>query len=151
MFRGANSINVDSKGRIAIPAKYRDNILESCNSNMIMTCDPYENCLLIFTLDHWEKTEASLQALSNSNKAHRALRRIMLGFATEVDMDSNGRLLVPVVLRDRAKLTKEAMLVGQGKTFQLWNEAEWNRLTQQDFEILASDELDSSELPDLFY
>ena len=151
MFRGANSINLDSKSRIAIPAKYRNSIVESADSHMIITCDPYDNCLLIFPLAHWESTEADLQSLSNSKPLHRRLKRIMLAHATEVDMDSSGRLLIPAVLRERANLDKEVMLVGQGKTFQLWNEADWNRLTEEDIDVLSSDELDSNDLPDLYY
>ncbi|MET1254030.1 division/cell wall cluster transcriptional repressor MraZ [Aliikangiella maris] len=151
MFRGANSINLDSKGRIAIPSKYRDGIVESCESHMIITCDPYDSCLLIFPLAHWEATEADLQSLSNSKPLHRRLKRIMLAHATEVDMDSNGRLLIPGVLRERANLTKEVMLIGQGKTFQLWDETAWNRLTEEDLAELSSDELDSDQLPDLYY
>jgi len=151
VFRGANSINLDSKGRIAIPAKYRDGIVESANSHLIVTCDPYDNCLLIFTLPHWESTEADLQSLSNSKPLHRRLKRIMLAHATEVDMDASGRVLVPPVLRERAKLEKEVMLIGQSKTFQLWNETEWNRLTQEDLAVLSSDDLDDNDLPDLYY
>ena len=151
MFRGANSINLDSKGRIAIPAKYRDGINESAESHMIVTCDPYENCLLIFTLKHWETTEADLQALSNSKPLFRRLKRIMLAHATEVDMDANGRLLIPSVLRERANLNKESMLIGQGNTFQLWNENEWNSLMDEDISVLRSEDLDSNELPDLYY
>ncbi|TQV75273.1 division/cell wall cluster transcriptional repressor MraZ [Aliikangiella marina] len=151
MFRGANSINLDSKGRIAVPAKYRGAIVDSARSHMVVTCDPYDNCLLIFPLEHWEATETDLQSLSNSKPLHRRLKRIMLAHATEVDMDSSGRLLIPGVLRERANLNKEVMLIGQGKTFQLWNEAEWNRLTEEDLDVLSSDELDSDELPDLYY
>jgi MraZ protein len=151
VFRGANSINLDSKGRIAIPAKYREGIIESAESHMIVTCDPYENCLLLFTLQHWETTEADLQALSNSKPLFRRLKRIMLAHATEVDMDANGRLLIPSVLRERASLNKESMLIGQGNTFQLWNETEWNSLMDEDLSVLRSEELDSNELPDLYY
>lgn len=151
MFRGANSINLDSKSRIAIPSKYRSGIVESCESHMIVTCDPYDNCLLIFPLTHWEKAEADLQSLSNSKPLHRRLKRIMLAHATEVDMDASGRLLIPSVLRERANLNKEAMLIGQGKTFQLWNEAEWNKLADEDLAALSSDDLDPNELPDLYY
>jgi MraZ protein len=151
VFRGANSINLDSKGRIAIPAKYREGIIESAESHMIVTCDPYENCLLLFTLQHWETTEADLQALSNSKPLFRRLKRIMLAHATEVDMDANGRLLIPGVLRERASLNKESMLIGQGNTFQLWNETEWNSLMDEDLSVLRSEELDSNELPDLYY
>ncbi len=151
MFRGANSINLDSKGRIAIPAKYRQCITESTASHMIITCDPYDNCLLIFTLEHWESTEADLQSLSNSKPLHRRLRRIMLSHATEVDMDANGRLLIPSVLRDRATLQKDVMLIGQGKTFQLWDESQWHKLVEEDMAVMSSEELDSDELPDLYY
>ena len=151
MFRGANSINLDSKGRIAIPAKYRQCITESTASHMIITCDPYDNCLLIFTLEHWESTEADLQSLSNSKPLHRRLKRIMLSHATEVDMDANGRLLIPGVLRDRATLQKDVMLIGQGKTFQLWDESQWHKLVEEDMAVMSSEELDSDELPDLYY
>jgi len=151
VFRGANSINLDSKGRIAIPAKYRQGIIESAASHLIITCDPYDNCLLLFTLEHWETTESDLQSLSNSKPLHRRLKRIMLSHATEVDMDANGRLLIPNVLRERAKLQKEVMLIGHGKTFQLWDEAHWHKLVEEDMSVMSSDELDSNELPDLYY
>jgi len=151
VFRGANSINLDSKGRIAVPAKYRQCITESTASHMIITCDPYDNCLLIFTLEHWENTEADLQSLSNSKPLHRRLKRIMLSHATEVDMDANGRLLIPGVLRERAKLQKELMLIGHGKTFQLWDEIQWHKLVEEDMAVMSSDELDSDDLPDLYY
>lgn len=151
MFRGANSINLDSKGRLAIPAKYRSGIIESAQSHMIITCDPYENCLLIFTLQHWEATEADLRALSNSKPLYRKLKRIMLANASEVDMDSSGRLLIPGLLREIACLNKESMLIGQGEIFQLWNETQWNNQMQEDLATLRSDELDPDDLPDLFY
>ena len=151
MFRGANSINLDSKGRIAIPAKYRSCITESCESHLIITCDPYDNCLLIFTLEHWATTEADLQSLSNSKPLHRRLKRIMLSHATEVDMDGSGRLLIPSVLRERSNLKKEVMLIGHGNTFQLWNESVWHQLVEQDMQVMSSDDLDSNELPDLYY
>lgn len=151
MFRGANSINLDSKGRIAIPAKYRPSITESSASHLIVTCDPYDNCLLIFTLEHWEGTESDLQSLSNSKPLHRRLKRTMLSHATEVDMDASGRLLIPSVLRERAKLSKDVMLIGQGKTFQLWDESSWHQLVEEDMAVLSSEELDSDDLPDLYY
>lgn len=151
VFRGANSINLDSKGRIAIPAKYRQSIVESTASHMIVTCDPYDNCLLIFPLDHWESTEAYLQSLSNSQQLHRTLKRIMLSNATDVDMDANGRLLIPSVLRERAKLQKEVMLVGDVKKFQLWDEALWHKQAEADMAAMSSDELESSDLSDFNY
>ncbi|PHS18166.1 MAG: cell division/cell wall cluster transcriptional repressor MraZ [Kangiella sp.] len=151
VFRGANSINLDSKGRIAVPAKYRPVISESSNSHLIITCDPYDTCLLIFTLEDWENTEADLQALSNKKRNHRRLKRIMLSHATEVDMDANGRLLIPSVLRERAGLVKEVMLTGNGKTFQLWDKGRWDRLAEEDMAVLTDEELNSDDLPDLYF
>ena len=151
MFRGANSINLDSKGRIAVPAKYRPVICESSNSHLIITCDPYDTCLLIFTLEDWENTEADLQSLSNKKRNHRRLKRIMLSHASEVDMDANGRLLIPSVLRERADLKKEVMLTGNGKTFQLWDKGCWDRLAEEDMAVMTAEELDSDDLPDMYF
>jgi MraZ protein len=75
----------------------------------------------------------------------------MLSHATEVDMDASGRLLIPSVLRERAKLSKDVMLIGQGKTFQLWDESSWHQLVEEDMTVLSSEELDSDDLPDLYY
>jgi MraZ protein len=151
VFRGANSINLDSKGRIAVPAKYRQGIVESTSSHMIITCDPYDNCLLIFPLEHWGNTETYLQSLSNSKPLHRRLKRIMLAHATEVDMDANGRLLIPSVLRERAQLQKEVMLIGDVKKFQLWDEALWHKQAEEDMAVMSGDDQDSDELQDFSY
>lgn len=151
MFSGANSINLDSKGRISVPAKYRGSIIDCAQSHMIITCDPYDNCLLIFTLGHWKETEKTLKGLSNSKPLNRRIKRVMQAPATDVDMDASGRLLIPGVLRERAGLTKEVMLVGLGDVFQLWDGTQWAAQAKEDLAVLSSDELDSSELPDLCY
>ena len=75
----------------------------------------------------------------------------MLSHATEVDMDANGRLLVPSVLRDRAKLVKEVMLTGNGKTFQLWDKSRWDKLALEDMAVMTDEELDSDDLPNLYF
>jgi len=151
VFRGANSINLDSKSRIAIPAKYRDSIIDFAQSHMVITCDPYEKCLLVVPLPHWCELEEYLSSLSNSNEANRIIKHIMLGHATEVDMDASGRLLIPSILRERIGLVKEIRLNGEGKKFKLWDEAEWNRISDEGFATLSSGKFKPEDLPELVY
>jgi MraZ protein len=151
VFRGANSINLDSKGRIAIPAKYRDSIVDVTQSHMVVTCDPYEKCLLVFPLTHWCEVEKKLIGLSTSNEANRIIKHIMLGNATEVDMDASGRLLIPAILRERIGLEKAVRLNGEVNKFKLWDEAEWNRISDEGFATLASGKFNAEDLPELAY
>ena len=92
---------------------------------MIVTVDK-DHCLLVYPLPDWEELERKLVRLPSMNKAARRLVRIMVGYATEVDMDANGRILVSRELRDFAELEKNAMLIGQGNKCELWDEPTWN-------------------------
>lgn len=154
MFRGANSINLDAKGRIAIPARYRDRLSDICNGRMVVTKNPYEldtPNLLLFPLHNWEDFEEQVRALPSSKKAYRLFKRVTIGSAKEVDVDGNGRLLLPAELRDFAGLSKSLMLVGQGETFQIWDEAQWKAQEADDLSVLADEEFDSEQLPDLAF
>ena len=149
MFRGANSINLDAKGRIAIPAKYRDRLRESCDGQIVVTIDLEQPCLTLFPLPHWEQLERQLQGLSNTNSVHQSIKRLLLGHAAECDLDKNGRVLLPAVLREHASLEKRLLLTGMGNTFQIWDEASWNERISQDLEAHANQQLDPDRLPDL--
>ena len=154
MFRVANSINLDAKGRIAIPARYRDRLSDICNGRMVVTKNPYEldtPNLLLFPLHNWEDFEEQVRALPSSKKAYRLFKRVTIGSAKEVDVDGNGRLLLPAELRDFAGLSKSLMLVGQGETFQIWDEAQWKAQEADDLSVLADEEFDSEQLPDLAF
>ena len=154
MFRGANSIHLDAKGRIAIPARYRDRLSDICNGRMVVTKNPYEldtPNLLLFPLHNWEDFEEQVRALPSSKKAYRLFKRVTIGSAKEVDVDGNGRLLLPAELRDFAGLSKSLMLVGQGETFQIWDEAQWKAQEADDLSVLADEEFDSEQLPDLAF
>lgn len=126
MFRGINAVNVDAKGRFAMPARYRAGLQEDCDGHLVVTIDTEATCLLLYPLPEWEQIEAKLQGLPSFNHAARRIQRLLIGHATEVDIDSQGRLLLPPLLRDYAELEKRVMLVGQGKKFELWNEQQWN-------------------------
>ena len=149
MFRGASSINLDAKGRIAIPAKYRDRLRESCAGQIIVTIDLELPCLSLFPLPHWEQLERQLQGLSNTNPVHQSIKRLLLGHASECDLDKNGRVLLPAVLREHAGLDKRLLLAGMGHTFQIWDEARWNDRIREDMEAHASQQLDPEKIPDL--
>ncbi len=125
-FRGINSINMDAKGRMAVPKRYRDSIEEASGSQLVITIDLHSPCLLIYTLDEWEVIERKLMSLPNMDPQARMVQRLLLGHASEVEMDSQGRLLLPSMLREHAKLEKNIILLGQGNKFELWSQEAWD-------------------------
>ncbi len=125
MLRGASQINLDAKGRLSIPSRYRAQLQETCQGQVIITVDK-DYCLLIYPLHEWEEVERKLNRLPNLNKQARRLQRLMIGYASEVEMDGNGRLLLPKELRAFAGLEKQVVLLGQGNKFELWDETRWN-------------------------
>ncbi len=126
VFRGATKVTLGAKGRMAVPTRYRDRLVARCDGRIVVTVDK-DNCLLVYPLPDWEELERKLVRLPSMNKAARRIVRIMVGYATEVDMDANGRILVSRELRDFAGLDKNAMLIGQGNKFELWDEETWNQ------------------------
>ncbi|MBM3356235.1 MAG: division/cell wall cluster transcriptional repressor MraZ [Betaproteobacteria bacterium] len=127
MFRGVAQLNLDSKGRLAVPARYRDAVLERCGGRLVVTADS-DRCLLIYPLPDWEPIEQKLMALSSFNAQIRELQRRLVGYAEDVQMDAAARILVPPALREFAQLDKNVVLVGQGSKFELWNKDQWQEL-----------------------
>jgi MraZ protein len=125
VFRGATKVTLDAKGRMAIPTRYRDRLASRCDGQIVITVDK-DHCLLVYPMPDWEELERKLVRLPSMNRVARNIVRIMVGYATEVDMDASGRILVARELRDFAGLEKAAMLIGQGNKFELWDEATWN-------------------------
>ena len=125
MFRGATQVTLDAKGRMVLPTRYRDRIAERCQGNLVVTIDR-DHCLLIYPLSEWEEIERKLMRLPTLNEAARKLQRLMVGHATDVELDASGRLLLPPKLREFAALERDAVLIGQGNRFELWDEARWN-------------------------
>ncbi len=151
MFRGASAINMDAKGRIAIPAKHRPRFADICANQIVITKDIFEPCLLLFPLPQWEQLEAKLSTFSDIDPNQRTIKRMILGYASEHEIDANGRILLPPVLRDVAQLDKHLMLSGQGRNFQIWDEAKWHEKNEQDMAALANGNVDLSSLPDLAF
>jgi len=125
VFRGATKITLDAKGRLAVPTRYRERIAARCDGQLVITLDK-DHCLLIYPLPDWEEIERKLVRLPSLQKRTREMQRIMLGYATEVDIDSAGRILLSRELREVAGLERQAMLIGQGHKFELWDEERWN-------------------------
>ena len=111
---------------MALPTRYRESVHERCDGQMIATIDTEERCLLLYPLPEWLEIERKIEALPSFNKAARRVQRLLIGHATDVDMDKSGRIVLPPVLRQYAHLEKEIMLVGQGKKFEIWSEDHWN-------------------------
>lgn len=143
MFRGANKVTLDAKGRMAMPARYRDTLVERSEGKLVATVDRSDKCLLIYPLPDWEEIERKLMRLPALNPQARRLQRLMVGHATDLELDSHGRVLVPPKLREYAGLTRQAMLIGQGSRFELWDEQHWNE--RRDIWLQAGDE--TGELP----
>lgn len=125
-FLGSHAINMDAKGRLAIPAKVREELAHACGGRIVLTANAdEERCLLVYPEPQWEALRPQIEALPNMNKAARRLQRLMLGHATPLELDSAGRILVPPTLRSYAHFEKKLWLIGQGKKMELWSEELW--------------------------
>ena len=131
MLRGVNALALDGKGRCSVPAKYRALLQDYCQGQLVITIDTEERCLLVYPLPQWERIQAKIEALPSFNAPARRIQRLLLGHATDVDMDSSGRVLLSGPLRDYAQLDKKAVLLGQGNKFELWDEALWQQLRDE--------------------
>jgi MraZ protein len=125
MFRGASKISLDTKGRMAIPTRYRDGIQSRSAGSLVATIDR-DSCILLYPLPDWEDMERRLMRLPGNKPAIRAFQRRIVGHAAEMEMDSHGRILIPKELREFAGLDRQAMLIGQGNKFELWDEGRWS-------------------------
>jgi MraZ protein len=143
MFRGATKVTLDAKGRVAIPSRYRERVMTRADGHLVVTVDR-DYCLLIYPLPDWEEIERKLVSLPSLHKQARRLQRLMVGYATELEMDGHGRILLTRELREFAGLERQAMLIGQGNKFELWNEERWN--ARRD-EWLATEEGETAGLP----
>lgn len=149
MFRGANAISLDAKGRLAMPSRYRDELISRSSGQLIITIDTVDPCLCVYPLDEWELIETKLRALPSLREENRRLQRLLIGNAVDLELDGSGRFLVPPRLREYAKLDKRAMLVGQLNKFQLWDEDAWDAVSAADLAAIQQPGAMPDELRDL--
>lgn len=140
MFQGAAALNLDAKGRLAVPTRFRDELTASCNGSVVFSAHPH-GCLLVYPEPVWAPIRDEVLAHSSLDEFAARIRRLFVGHAEPETLDSAGRLLVPPELRELAKLEKKVRLVGLGDHFELWSDARW--VAQQE----ASFAMDFSKMP----
>lgn len=130
MFRGLNQVSLDAKGRLAIPVRYRDALRDTADGELVATVDR-DRCLLLYPRPRWEEIERELVRLPSLQPGARAVQRMLLGYASDMQMDGHGRILLPPALRDYAELDHKVVMIGQGNKFELWSETRWGEVEQQ--------------------
>ncbi|TVQ36093.1 MAG: transcriptional regulator MraZ [Wenzhouxiangella sp.] len=137
MFFGETAINLDAKGRMAVPTRYREDLESACANKLVLTYSAFDSgCLWLYPEPQWEQVREQVMGLSTFNASHRSLQRRLVGSATQVEPDGNGRLLLPVTLRQVAGLEKRVVMMGMGQRFEIWNENVLNqRRVEEEKEI----------------
>lgn len=128
LFIGGSTVNLDAKGRLAFPTRYRAELMEHCDGQVVLTVDE-NRCLILYPRPDWIELQRDLVRMPNQDRQVRTLQRMLLGHATELELDKNGRVLIPPRLREFAGLDKRVVLIGQGNKFELWNEEAWEKLS----------------------
>ncbi len=124
-FMGTYQNNVDPKGRVSIPVKYRDALGER-----FFVTKGFDSCIDIYTVDEWEKFADKLQKLSVTKRDMRNFVRFIFGNATEVELDKQGRILLPAMLRETVGIEKEVIVMGVGNKVEIWDKAKWEEHQQ---------------------
>jgi len=139
VFRGISNINMDAKGRIAVPTRYRELLVEQFQKQLIVTVDWDQRCLLMYPLAEWEPLQKTIMGLPSLDPKARRLQRLLVGHAQDVELDGSGRVLLPPALRSIVGLEKQVVLIGQGDKFEIWSEESWGR-QREDYAEWADDD-----------
>lgn len=131
ILKGISSLNLDNKGRLAIPRRYHAHLTEKNGIALVLTLSPYERSLFLYAVIEWALIETKLSELSDSDRQVRQTKQMMLGYASGCQLDAQGRILIPKELRDYAELEKSVVVLGQGKKLQLWDERNWAQQKEQ--------------------
>ncbi len=142
MFQGEHQNQLDAKGRVSVPAAFRDALARHWGMPEIVIARwPYDPCLAVWPVSEWERFRARLDARPSSPQK-RAFQRVVFGSATELVPDRQGRVLLPQPLREYAGLEREVRFVGAGETFQIWDAARWREQLEKDLELARGFEWD---------
>jgi MraZ protein len=148
VYFGETAINLDAKGRLAIPMRYREAIREQCNGQLVLTYSAFDSgALYLYPEKEWERVRDDITGLSTFNPGHRSLQRKLVGSASAVEPDGNGRIQLPQTLRQVAGLEKRVVLLGMGNRFEIWNETILNQKRVEEERSL--DEAASEEMTHL--
>lgn len=127
MFRGLNTVSVDAKGRLAIPARFRETLSRIEETSLVLTLNPWDRALWLYPLAEWNLIDIKLASLSDFDKQSRRTKQIMRGYATDLGLDGQGRILLPAEMRDLAEIKKQSVLLGQGNKLEIWNADNWQQ------------------------
>lgn len=127
MFRGISTINLDAKGRMAMPSRHRESLAALCGGRLVATIGILNRCLLLYPLTEWERIERDIQALPSFDHRAERIKHLLIGHAADLEPDGSGRLLLPRELREFAGLEKHVCLVGQGRKMEIWDQPAWDR------------------------
>jgi MraZ protein len=145
VFFGETAINLDAKGRLAIPIRYRESIQEQCAGRMVLTYSAFDSgALYLYPEQEWERVRDEVTGLSTFTPGHRSLQRKLVGSASAIEPDGNGRIQLPQTLRQVAGLEKRVVLLGMGSRFEIWNETILNQKRAEEersFDEAASEEM----------
>ena len=123
MFQGETAITIDDKGRLAIPTSYRESIARACEGRLVITYNPFEaGSLYLYPHPVWETVRDQVNALPRTKSVSRSLQLKLVGAATFVEPDGNGRISIPASHRSAVGIEKRAVLLGMGDKFELWSE-----------------------------
>jgi len=145
VFRGFNKISIDNKGRLAVPSRYRELISVQAENSLVITLNPLDRSLWLYPLPEWDVIEDKLASLSDFDKQSRRTKQMMRGYATDCQLDSQGRILIPKELRSYSDLTKKAVILGQGNKFEIWNEKAWEAQRDEWLETVGDDSVPTPE------
>ena len=139
MFRGFKTVSLDSKGRLAIPSRFRERLMGIAGGCLVQTLNPLDRSLWLYPLPEWELIEEKLAELSDFDKQSRRAKQMMRGYATDCQLDTHGRILVPAELRNYAQLDKQTIILGQGNKFEIWNRVNWEEQRDHYLSLVGDD------------
>ena len=130
MFQGASQLNLDAKGRLAVPTRHREPLSNPGGGRLVLTAHPH-GCLLLYPAPAWEPIRNRILGFSSTDAGASLWKRLLIGFAEEFTLDGAGRILVSPELRNFAGIEKQVMFVGQGAYFEIWNLGAWTEQLEQ--------------------
>jgi MraZ protein len=149
VFRGIHQVSVDVKGRMSLPARLRDDLAQYDEDGVVVTIDPVSRCLLLYPLPEWELIQQKLDKLPSFQPQARRLQRLLVGHATDLEVDKAGRILLPAPLREFARLDKKLTILGQGKKLEIWSQEEWEAQREDYLSQDALEDLQTETMMDI--
>ena len=130
---------------MALPSRFRDSVMSACDGKLVVTIDMRDRCLLMYPLPEWEVVQRKLEDLPNIGQQARQLQRLLIGHATDLDLDAQGRILLPKMLRSYGELDKKLVLLGQGNKIEIWSEELWQKRLDEWLAERSADVVDDGD------